>query len=61
MLDHRFLGLSSNARYQIINGLERVVEVSTAAKRFHVGVVAFTVGLRFSNNVYGRMQFVEWA
>nr|VDC87190.1 unnamed protein product [Brassica oleracea] len=48
-----FLGLSSNARYQIINGLERVVEGSTAAKRIPVVAMAFTVGVRFANNVYG--------
>ena len=56
-----FLGLSSNARYQIINGLERVVEGSTAAKRIPVVAMAFTVGVRFANNVYGGMQFVDWA
>ncbi|CAN8301017.1 unnamed protein product [Cochlearia groenlandica] len=56
-----FLGLSSNARYQIINGLERVVEGSSAAKRVPVVAMAFTVGVRFANNVYGGMQFVDWA
>ncbi|CAH8387901.1 unnamed protein product [Eruca vesicaria subsp. sativa] len=56
-----FLGLSSNARYQIINGLERVVEGSTAVKRIPVVAMAFTVGVRFANNVYGGMQFVDWA
>ncbi|KAJ4907978.1 reticulata-related 1 [Raphanus sativus] len=56
-----FLGLSSNARYQIINGLERVVEGSTAAKRIPVVAMSFTVGVRFANNVYGGMQFVDWA
>ncbi|CAE6115279.1 unnamed protein product [Arabidopsis arenosa] len=56
-----FLGISSNARYQIINGLERVVEGSTAAKRIPVVAMAFTVGVRFANNVYGGMQFVDWA
>ncbi|CAH8390826.1 unnamed protein product [Eruca vesicaria subsp. sativa] len=50
-----------NARYQIINGLERVVEGSTAAKRIPVVAMAFTVGVRFANNVYGGMQFVDWA
>ncbi|KAG2309976.1 hypothetical protein Bca52824_021533 [Brassica carinata] len=56
-----FLGLSSDACYQIINGLESVVEGSTEAKRTHVVAVAFMVGVRFSNNVYGGMQFVDWA
>ncbi|KAG7556128.1 Protein RETICULATA-related [Arabidopsis suecica] len=56
-----FLGISSNARYQIINGLERIVEGSTAAKRIPVVAMAFTVGVRFANNLYGGMQFVDWA
>ncbi|CAN8252603.1 unnamed protein product [Cochlearia groenlandica] len=56
-----FLGLSSNARYQIVNGLERVVEGSSAAKQVPVVAMAFTVGVRFANNVYGGMQFVDWA
>ncbi|KAL0728372.1 hypothetical protein Bca4012_024465 [Brassica carinata] len=55
-----FLGLSSDARYQIINGLESVVEGSTEAKRTPMIAVAFTVVVRFSNNVYGGMQFVDW-
>ncbi|KAF3543123.1 hypothetical protein DY000_02001924 [Brassica cretica] len=33
--------------YQIINGLERVVEGSTEAKRIHVVAMAFKVGVRF--------------
>ncbi|CAN6875723.1 unnamed protein product [Brassica oleracea var. botrytis] len=56
-----FLGLSSNARYQIINILERVLEGSTESKCIHVVAVAFKVGVRFSNNVYGGVQFVDWA
>ena len=31
-----FLAVSSNTRYQIINGLERVVEASPVAKRVHL-------------------------
>ncbi|KAL0785729.1 hypothetical protein Bca101_001975 [Brassica carinata] len=46
---------------QIINGLEHVVEGSTEAKRIHVVAIAFTVGVWFSNNVYGGMEFVDWA
>uniref|UniRef100_A0A0D9WX37 Uncharacterized protein n=1 Tax=Leersia perrieri TaxID=77586 RepID=A0A0D9WX37_9ORYZ len=56
-----FLGVSSNTRYQIINGLERVVEASPVAKRVPAVSLAFTVGVRFANNIYGGMQFVDWA
>ncbi|XP_009622878.1 protein RETICULATA-RELATED 1, chloroplastic [Nicotiana tabacum] len=56
-----FLAVSSNTRYQIINGLERLVEASPAAKRAPPVAMAFTVGVRFANNIYGGMQFVEWA
>ncbi|MED6172326.1 hypothetical protein PIB30_049053 [Stylosanthes scabra] len=56
-----FLGLSSNTRYQIINGLERLVEASPVAKKVPAVAMTFTVGVRFANNVYGGMQFVDWA
>lgn len=56
-----FLAVSSNTRYQIINGLERLVEASPVAKRVPPVTMAFTVGVRFANNIYGGMQFVEWA
>ncbi|TVU39920.1 hypothetical protein EJB05_13364 [Eragrostis curvula] len=56
-----FLGVSSNTRYQIINGLERLVEGSPIAKRVPAASLAFTVGVRFANNIYGGMQFVDWA
>ncbi|GAA0156613.1 hypothetical protein LIER_14067 [Lithospermum erythrorhizon] len=56
-----FLAVSSNTRYQIINGLERVVEGSPLAKRNPPVAMAFTVGVRFANNIYGGMQFVDWA
>ncbi|KAL3324809.1 hypothetical protein AABB24_038755 [Solanum stoloniferum] len=56
-----FLAVSSNTRYQIINGLERLVEASLVAKRIPPVAMAFTVGVRFANNIYGGMQFVEWA
>jgi len=54
-----FLAVSSNTRYQIINGLERLVEASPVAKRVLAASLAFTVGVRFANNVYGGMQFVD--
>ncbi|KAK4478525.1 hypothetical protein RD792_014005 [Penstemon davidsonii] len=56
-----FLAVSSNTRYQIINGLERIVESSPLAKKVPPAAMAFTVGVRFANNVYGGMQFVDWA
>ncbi|KAK6912434.1 Protein RETICULATA-related [Dillenia turbinata] len=56
-----FLGVSSNTRYQIINGLERLVEASPMAKQVPPVAMAFTVGVRFANNIYGGMQFVDWA
>lgn len=56
-----FLAISSNARYQIVNGLERVVEASPLAKKVPPVAMAFTIGVRFANNIYGGMQFVDWA
>lgn len=56
-----FLGVSSNTRYQVINGLECLVEASPMAKQVPPVALAFTVGVRFANNVYGGMQFVDWA
>ncbi|KAJ8750282.1 hypothetical protein K2173_014197 [Erythroxylum novogranatense] len=56
-----FLAVSSNTRYQIVNGLEQLVESSPAAKRAPPVAMAFTVGVRFANNIYGGMQFVDWA
>jgi len=56
-----FLAISSNTRYQIINGLEHLVEGSAFAKQVPPIALAFTVGVRFANNVYGGMQFVDWA
>ncbi|KAL6516729.1 retention in endoplasmic reticulum protein 1 [Orobanche gracilis] len=56
-----FLAVSSNTRYQIINGLERLVETSHVAKQMPPFAMAFTVGVRFTNNIYGGMQFVDWA
>ncbi|KAI4354572.1 hypothetical protein L6164_003422 [Bauhinia variegata] len=56
-----FLAVSSNTRYQIVNGLERLVESSAVAKQVPPVALAFTVGVRFANNVYGGMQFVDWA
>ncbi|OIW15797.1 hypothetical protein TanjilG_04332 [Lupinus angustifolius] len=56
-----FLAVSSNVRYQVINGLERIVETSPVSKKVPLVAMAFTVGVRFGNNVYGGMQFLDWA
>ncbi|KAJ7961361.1 Protein RETICULATA chloroplastic [Quillaja saponaria] len=56
-----FLAVSSNTRYQVVNGLEHLVEASPLAKQVPPVAMAFTVGVRFANNVYGGMQFVDWA
>ncbi|KAM3217194.1 protein RETICULATA, chloroplastic [Capsicum annuum] len=56
-----FLGVSSNTRLQVVTGLERLVESSPVGKQFPPVAMAFTVGVRFANNVYAGMQFVDWA
>ncbi|XP_065868661.1 protein RETICULATA-RELATED 1, chloroplastic [Euphorbia lathyris] len=56
-----FLAVSSNTRYQIINGLESLVEASPLAKKNPPVAMAFTIGVRFANNIYGGMQFIDWA
>ncbi|KAI3974630.1 hypothetical protein MKX01_029620 [Papaver californicum] len=56
-----FLAVSSNTRYQVVNLLERLVETSPVGKRVPPVALAFTVGVRFANNVYAGMQFVDWA
>lgn len=37
------------------------METSPLAKQVPPVAMAFTVGVRFANNVYGGMQFVDWA
>nr|XP_043622535.1 protein RETICULATA-RELATED 1, chloroplastic-like [Erigeron canadensis] len=56
-----FLAVSANTRYQIINGLESVVEASSLAKQVPLVARTFTIGVRLSNNIYGWMQFVDCA
>ncbi|KAK4342845.1 hypothetical protein RND71_038661 [Anisodus tanguticus] len=56
-----FLGVSSNTRLQIVTGLESLVESSPMGKQFPPVAMAFTVGVRFANNIYAGMQFVDWA
>ncbi|CAA6665112.1 unnamed protein product [Spirodela intermedia] len=48
-----FLAVSSNTRYQIVNALEQVIESSHLARRVPPVAMAFTVGVRFANNIYG--------
>ncbi|CAK9151432.1 unnamed protein product [Ilex paraguariensis] len=55
------VSVSSNTQYQIINGLGHLVERSPLAKQVPPVAMAFTVGARFANNIYGGMQFVDWA
>ncbi|KAF5778567.1 hypothetical protein HanXRQr2_Chr12g0549011 [Helianthus annuus] len=56
-----FLAVSANTRYQIVSGMESLVEASPFAKQAPVVAMAFTVGVRFANNIDGGMQFVDWA
>mmetsp|Transcript_1905 Transcript_1905/g.2968 ORF Transcript_1905/g.2968 Transcript_1905/m.2968 type:complete len:403 (-) Transcript_1905:443-1651(-) len=55
-----FMGLSSNLRYQVVIGLERVVELTIAKK---VPAVAYgsTLAFRFVNNVIGGENFIDMA
>eukprot|EP01023_Acetabularia_acetabulum_P053497 TRINITY_DN5991_c4_g1_i2.p1 TRINITY_DN5991_c4_g1~~TRINITY_DN5991_c4_g1_i2.p1 ORF type:complete len:411 (-),score=61.49 TRINITY_DN5991_c4_g1_i2:2157-3338(-) len=55
-----FMGLSSNVRYQIVYGLERLVEITIARK---VPQVAYytTIIIRLINNFIGGMNFIDMA
>eukprot|EP00197_Chlamydomonas_leiostraca_P015215 CAMPEP_0202886002 /NCGR_PEP_ID=MMETSP1391-20130828/41951_1 /ASSEMBLY_ACC=CAM_ASM_000867 /TAXON_ID=1034604 /ORGANISM="Chlamydomonas leiostraca, Strain SAG 11-49" /LENGTH=362 /DNA_ID=CAMNT_0049569265 /DNA_START=170 /DNA_END=1260 /DNA_ORIENTATION=+ len=55
-----FMGISSNLRYQAVFGLERLVDMTIAAK---VPQVAYgtTVAIRFVNNVIGGENFIDMA
>ncbi|KAJ9525297.1 hypothetical protein QJQ45_020839 [Haematococcus lacustris] len=55
-----FMGLSSNIRYQVVYGLERVVDLTVAK---HVPAVAYgsTLAIRFVNNVIGGENFIDMA
>lgn len=56
-----FMAISSNTRYQVVNGLEAIVDASPAARRFPLISQGFTLAIRFGNNIFGGMQFVDWA
>eukprot|EP00210_Caulerpa_lentillifera_P003545 g3381.t1 len=55
-----FMGVSSNTRYQIVVGLERLVDVSIAKR---VPQIAYftTIVIRFINNVVGGENFIDMA
>ncbi|CAI5942737.1 unnamed protein product [Closterium sp. NIES-65] len=56
-----FMAVSSNPRYQVVTGLERLVDGSTVARSLPWLSGSFTVAVRFANNIYGSSQFVDWA
>ena len=56
-----FMGLSSNTRYQIVFGLERVVEGTVIAKKVPMIANLATIAIRFANNIYGGEQFIDMA
>lgn len=55
-----FMGVSSNTRYQIVFGLERLVDISIAKR---VPQIAYftTIFIRFINNVIGGENFIDMA
>lgn len=55
-----FMGVSSNVRYQIVYGLERLVDVTVATKLPAAAYVA-TLAFRFANNVIGGENFIDMA
>lgn len=55
-----FMGVSSNTRYQIVVGLERLVDLSIAKRVPQVAYVT-TIIIRFVNNVIGGENFIDMA
>ncbi|GFR48372.1 hypothetical protein Agub_g10262 [Astrephomene gubernaculifera] len=55
-----FMGVSSNTRYQIVFGLERLVDM-TIARKVPAAAYATTVAIRFVNNVIGGENFIDMA
>lgn len=55
-----FMGVSSNTRYQIVFGLERVVD-ETVARNIPQVAYLTTLAIRFINNVIGGEQFIDMA
>lgn len=55
-----FMALSANTRYQLVAGLERVVDETIARRIPWVAYLTTTV-IRFGNNVIGGEQFIDMA
>ncbi|XP_071932342.1 uncharacterized protein [Coffea arabica] len=56
-----FLPLSSDTRHQIVKGLEKQIKASSVAKQVLFTALAFAVGIRFANSVFGGLLFANWA
>ncbi|UPR03115.1 protein RETICULATA-related [Chloropicon primus] len=56
-----FMGVSSNTRYQVVFGLERLVEGTVLAKNVPMIANLATIAIRFANNIYGGEQFIDMA
>ncbi|KAG2423210.1 hypothetical protein HXX76_015467 [Chlamydomonas incerta] len=55
-----FMGVSSNTRYQIVFGLERLVDM-TIARSIPQVAYGTTIAIRFINNVIGGENFIDMA
>jgi hypothetical protein len=55
-----FMGVSANTRYQIVFGLERLVDQTLARKIPQIAYFT-TLGIRFVNNIIGGEQFIDLA
>eukprot|EP00890_Picochlorum_soloecismus_P002669 jgi/Picsp_1/3402/NSC_06240-R1_chloroplast lumenal protein len=55
-----FMGLSANTRYQVVFGLERIVD-ETVARRIPQVAYLTTLAIRFVNNIIGGEQFIDMA
>lgn len=55
-----FMGTSSNVRYQVVFGLERLVDV-TLARRIPAAAYVTTVVVRLANNIIGGENFIDMA
>ena len=55
-----FMGLSANTRYQIVFGLERIVDETIARRVPQIAYLTTTI-IRFANNVVGGEQFIDMA
>ncbi|GAB4817986.1 hypothetical protein N2152v2_005032 [Parachlorella kessleri] len=55
-----FMGVSSNTRYQVVAGLERIVDM-TIARNIPQVAYGTTLAIRFVNNVIGGENFIDMA